>query len=132
VTTPLALLVASVVLSWVMVLTAGVLIPKGWTLPGLRLMFSNRDHMPEPTPLAARARRASENMLENMVLFVPLLLVAVIARGDPKLVQAGAWTFLVARLAYFPVYLAGILYLRTAAWFVGVVGMALLIASVLQ
>jgi len=81
--------------------------------------------MPDVSPAAGRAKRAAENMKENMGLFVPLLLAAVVGHGDAKLLVAGAWTFFVARV----VYLVGAQYLRTLVWCVGIFGMGLLIAS---
>jgi len=46
-------------------------------------------------------------------------------------VAIGAQIFFWARLAYFPVYLAGIKYLRTAVWTVGLIGLLLILAAVI-
>jgi len=45
--------------------------------------------------------------------------------GDPHLSDAGVCGLptVQARVIYWPIYLAGITYLRTAMWFVGVLGL---------
>jgi uncharacterized MAPEG superfamily protein len=89
----------------------------------------NRDAMPEPRAWVARGERAWRNMLENTVLFV-LVVFAYQSSGRVETLAAlGATIFFWARLAYWFVYLAGIVYLRTALWAVGVVGMVLIGAA---
>lgn len=122
-------LVSAAVLTWVMLLTASVLRTKSWTPQGLALGFGNRDALPPPTPLAGRADRAAKNTLENLVLFVAVLVAARFVDAPAVPVALGANVFLFARLAYFPLYLAGIRYLRTLAWGIGVVGLGLIAAA---
>ena len=43
----------------------------------------------------------------------------------------GATVFFWARLVYWPVYMAGIIYLRTAVWFVSIIGIAMIVWQVL-
>ena len=128
-TPDLRLLAYSAVLAWVMLITASSLRSRIWA--GLGLAFSNRDAMPPPTPVTARADRAAANMLENLVLFAVLLLAAHAAGVAPSRLELGAQLFFWARVAYFPAYLAGITYLRTAAWGVGVAGMAMILLATL-
>jgi uncharacterized MAPEG superfamily protein len=125
----LHLLAYSAVLTWVMVMTAATLRIRSWTWRGLRLALSNRSDVPEPSPLASRAERAARNMLENLVLFVAVVAAAHLAGAPPGDVAPGAHVFFWARLAYFPVYLAGITVLRTALWAAGVAGMAMIVAA---
>lgn len=114
-------LLASTALAWLMIMAAAELHTPTWTRAGFRLAFGNRDdELPEPSVLAGRAARASRNMLENMVLFVALFVAARSAGFDPT---AGAAIFFFSRLAYFPVYLAGIVYVRSALWGVSLVGL---------
>ncbi len=117
---------ASAGLAWLMIMTSSSLRLKEWTLAGMRLGFSNRESVPEPTPIAGRADRAAKNMLENMVLFIA---VFAAARAAGKSDTTGPAVFFFARLAYWLVYLAGIPYLRTALWLAGVVGILLLGAA---
>jgi uncharacterized MAPEG superfamily protein len=66
-------------------------------------------------------------MLENLVLFVALI-VAVGGR-EPARVELGATVFVIARVVYWPVYLAGIRGLRTVVWGVGVIGLAIIASA---
>ena len=51
--------------------------------------------------------------------------------GKAAQAATGATIFFWARLIFWPVYLAGIVYLRTAVWFVGVIGLILIIREAL-
>jgi uncharacterized MAPEG superfamily protein len=64
-----------------------------------------------------------------MVMFLALVLAAQIA-GKASQAALGATIFFWARLIYWPVYLAGIIYLRTAIWFVGIIGLALIVKEI--
>lgn len=122
------LLTYSAILTWVMIITASMIRSGG----NLAVAFGNRDNLTPPTPLAGRADRAARNMLENLVLFTALLMAASAAgHGGDSRVVLGARVFFFARLAYFPVYLAGITYVRTALWAAGVVGMGLVASAML-
>ena len=93
---------------------------------GLPKVAGNREGLPEFTGWAGRAARAHRNMLENLVLFAALVLVAVAAGRTNAMTLLGAQIFLYARLAYAVVYVAGIPWLRTAVWTVSVVGLAII------
>jgi uncharacterized MAPEG superfamily protein len=128
-TRDLRLLVYSAVLAWVMVITSSLLRTLWWR--GFGLAFGNRDDLPEPLPIAARADRAARNMLENLLIFAVLVVAAHLGGIEPSRLDLGAELFFWARLAYFPVYLAGIRYLRTALWSVGVAGLGAILATML-
>ncbi|MEZ4362463.1 MAG: MAPEG family protein [Kofleriaceae bacterium] len=113
-------LLYSTALTWLMIMTASLLHGKG----NVRLGISNRDDMPERSPLAARADRAAKNMLENMVLFVALI---VATSSNPERSALGPQIFFFARLAYWPTYLAGIKYVRSALWAIAIAGLVLMI-----
>ena len=119
-------------LTFLMVLVASTMKSKGWTPAGLKVAFGNRDDVPEPTPMAARADRAGKNMVENMVLFGSVLLAAHLANGNASRIALGAQVFFWARLAYWITYLAGVPYLRTALWAGGLVGMGIIGAAALS
>jgi uncharacterized MAPEG superfamily protein len=131
-TTPAYLLAASSVLYWAMVLFAGFVRFRGWTRDGMVIGFGNRDDLPEASPIAARSDRAARNMLENLVVFATLLLAAWIANVPEGRLVIPAHLFFWGRLAYFPTYVAGIAYLRTAFWAVGTVGMIMIAWAVLR
>ena len=92
---------------------------------GLVPLAGNREGMPEIKGWGGRAARAHRNMLENLVLFAALVLVAVLADKTNDKTLLGAQIFFWARVAYAAIYVAGIPWLRTGAWFVSVIGLAL-------
>ncbi|HXJ32929.1 MAG TPA: MAPEG family protein [Candidatus Eisenbacteria bacterium] len=89
---------------------------------GLAWGFGNRD-----TPLAVpawtgRAERAHANLVENLAPFAILVLVAHVAGKANATTALGAELFFWGRVAHAAIYSAGIVYLRTAAFFVGTAG----------
>jgi uncharacterized MAPEG superfamily protein len=117
------LLAWAVVLTFVQMLVAAT----GATLQvGLPMLAGNRENLPVFTGWAGRAQRAHRNMLENLVLFAALVLVAVVSQKTNSMTLLGAQLFIWARLGYALVYLAGIPLLRTAVWLVSVIGLLLI------
>jgi uncharacterized MAPEG superfamily protein len=98
---------------------------------GLPTLAGNREGLPEIKGWAGRARRAHLNMVENLVLFAALVLMAAVANKANATTAAGAALFFWARLAYAVIYLIGIPWLRTAAWFASVIGMAMIAGALL-
>lgn len=98
---------------------------------GLSTLAGNRENLPELTGWAGRARRAQLNMFETLPLFIALVLMAHIARRTDGISVLGEQVYLVARVAYLLIYLAGIAWLRTAVWGVSVLGMALIFVELL-
>jgi len=93
---------------------------------GLLSLIGNREGMPEIKGWGGRAARAYRNMVENLVLFAALVLVAAVANKSNDMTVLGAQIFLWARVAYAAVYVAGIPWLRTGVWTVSVVGLAMI------
>ena len=93
---------------------------------GLPMLAGNREGVPEIKGWGGRAARAHRNMLENLVLFAALVLVAVVAGKTNAMTLLGAQIFLYARIVYAPVYIAGMPWIRTAVWGVSVVGLAMI------
>ena len=96
------------------------------TQVGLPALAGNREGLPEIVGWPGRARRAHLNMIENLVLFAALVLIAAVAGKANATTAMGAMIFFWARLAYALIYLIGIPWLRTLAWLVGVIGMAMI------
>jgi uncharacterized MAPEG superfamily protein len=119
------LLAYSALLCWVMIMVAANLKTRG----KLAVAFSNHEAIPEPSPIAGRADRAAKNMLENMVLFTALVAAARLGNGDADRIILGARIFFWARVAYFPIYLAGITHIRTAVWAASIAGMAIVFSA---
>jgi uncharacterized MAPEG superfamily protein len=119
-------------LLWAVALTfAQMLIAvSGATLQvGLPALAGNREGLAECKGWAGRAARAHRNMLENLVLFAALVLIAVVAGKTNSTTLLGAQLFFWARLVHAGVYLAGIPWLRTLVWTVSVVGLILIFSQ---
>ena len=127
----LTLLVYTTVLTFVAILLGAFLRNREWTAEGMQAGLSNRDSLPEATPLGGRAERAAANSVEALLLFVPLALVAHIAGKDVEALL-GAQIFFWARVAYLPIYLVGVIYLRSLVWMIGVVGLAMMVLALLS
>jgi uncharacterized MAPEG superfamily protein len=122
-TPELIYLVWSAVLTFVLMLIA----VSGATLQvGLPTLAGNREDMPDMTSWAGRAERAHSNMLENLVLFAILVLVAQAAGVRNAMTVLGAQLFFWGRVGHAVLYIAGIPWARTAAWVVSVVGLILI------
>ena len=121
----LELIVYNTVLTFVAIMAGAFLRNREWTLEGVKFGLSNRADLPEPTPLGGRAERAARNAIEAAVLFTPLALTAQVS-GQAAAALLGAQIFVWARVVYLPVYWAGIPYLRSGVWIVGVVGLAMM------
>lgn len=127
-TPELMYLVWSVALMFVLVLIA----VSGATLQvGLPTLADNRDNVPKLEGWAGRAERAHLNLLENIVLFAILVLVAHVARRTNAMTLLGAQLFFWGRVAHAAFYIAGIAWLRTAAWGVAVIGLILIFLQLL-
>ena len=121
-------------LLWAVALTFAqmLLAVSGATLQvGLPALAGNREGLPAFTGWAGRANRAHHNMLESLVLFAALVLIAVVSGRTNSTTLLGAQLFVWARLAYAVVYVAGIPWLRTLVWLVSVVGMILIFSQLL-
>lgn len=119
----LTLLVWAVALAFIQV----VVVAQGATMQvGLPMLAGNRDNMPAMQGWVGRAQRAHHNLIENLVLFAVLVLVAVVAGKTNAMTLLAAQIFFWARVAYAVVYYAGVPWLRTALWGVSVVGMVMI------
>ena len=101
-----------------------------WTKEGRDVGLGNRADLKEATPMGGRAERAAKNSIEAAVFFVPLALIANAAGLDNEVMQ-GAQVAFWARIAYVPVYIAGIKYLRSLIWIGGVVGYGMMVSHLL-
>jgi|SRR6201996_9011100 uncharacterized MAPEG superfamily protein len=98
---------------------------------GVPALAGNREHLPPIEGWAGRAQRAHRNMLENLILFAALVLVAQIANKTNAMTALGAQLFFWARLVYVPVYIIGIPWARTGVWALSVVGLVLIFGQLI-
>ncbi|MEO7062778.1 MAG: MAPEG family protein [Dokdonella sp.] len=116
----LKVLTWSIILGLVHVLIAAALSTRQ---RGLTWNVGARNGAPRPlTGVAARVDRASRNFLETFAFFAAAVLAVVIAQKTSPATALGAQIYFWARLAYLPVYAAGIPYLRTLIWAVSLWG----------
>jgi len=121
-------LLFSTILTFVQVLVAAALANQAVGLPALA---GNREGLGELTGAAGRAKRAHLNMIENMVLFTALVLIAAVSGKANATTAMGAMIFFWARVAHAIIYVAGLPWLRTLAWAVSVIGMVMIAVQLL-
>ncbi len=124
----LTLVVWSVALTLILVLVAVL----GATQQlGLKVLAGNRQDLADCTGWVGRAQRAHRNMLENLVLFAVLILVAQITGKLNAMTALGAQIFFWARVAHAVVYIAGVMWIRTLAWIASMAGLVLIFLQVI-
>jgi uncharacterized MAPEG superfamily protein len=124
----LQIVLCMTVLTFIAIMLGAILRNREWTLDGMKVGLSNRDNLPEATPMGARAERAAANTKESFILFLALALTAHLA-GFGEQAALGAEVFIWARLVYLPVYILGIPYLRTVVWGVGLAGLVMMLLA---
>ncbi|MFW7267983.1 MAPEG family protein [Gluconacetobacter sp. Hr-1-5] len=97
---------------------------------GQAALIGNREGIPEPTGAAGRGLRAHRNLVENLLPFAIVVLIARAAGISNAMTVLGAWLFLGARVIHAGCYIAGITGIRTLAWLTGVAGIILIIAQI--
>ncbi|HEX3422189.1 MAG TPA: MAPEG family protein [Sphingomicrobium sp.] len=80
-----------------------------------------------PTPITGRMVRAQANFEETFPIAIVALLGVVIAGKTSASTALGGWIWLAARVAYIPLYAAGVPIVRTLTWAVSIVGLAMVI-----
>ena len=98
---------------------------------GLLPLVGNRENLPALEGWAGRAQRAHRNMLESLIVFAALVLVAQSAGKTNVATALGAQLFFWSRVAYAPVYVTGIPWLRTGLWGVSCVGLLQILLQLL-
>ena len=100
---------------------------------GLPYNISSRD-LPPPsiTLITARLQRAFGNFRETFVYFaVAVLVVTTMVKNNPAS-ALGAQLYFWSRVAYVPVYAAGIPVLRTLIWAASIVGLVMVLGVALR
>ncbi|MFP7722712.1 MAPEG family protein [Lysobacter sp. A3-1-A15] len=123
----LQMLAWSVVLGLVHLLLDGALKTRQ---RGLKWNVGARDAVVPPLDgVAARVNRAWLNFMETFPFFAAAVLAVVAAgRGDAD-TALGAQLYFWARVAYIPLYAAGVPYLRSVAWAVSLWGIIKLVSA---
>lgn len=109
-------------------LDAAILLPSEDMMDRLK----GRDKPVEPSVLAKRARRATENLKENLPIFITLgLLALIVPAADMDQAILGAQIFVLARAAYVVAYLIAVPFLRSAVYMVSLAGLAVMVLGLL-
>ncbi len=97
---------------------------------GYRWTASPRDGEVEPLRgVAGRLDRALRNFAETFPLFAAAVLAAHVSDAHGALTEWGARLYFWARVAYVPLYAAGIPLIRSLVWNVATIGIVLLVAA---
>jgi uncharacterized MAPEG superfamily protein len=95
---------------------------------GAKWNMGARDEAQPPlNPLAGRLQRAQANFLETLPIAIIALLGVVVANRTSASTVLGGWIWLGARIVYLPLYAAGIPVIRTLAFAVSLVGLAMVL-----
>jgi uncharacterized MAPEG superfamily protein len=98
---------------------------------GLMPLIGDRENLPAFEGWAGRAQRSHRNMLKSLTIFAALVLVAQVAGKSNATTALGAQLFFWSRLAYAPVYVIGIPWLRTGVWGVSFAGLLQILSQLL-
>lgn len=83
--------------------------------------------LPPPTPLTGRTLRAQANFEETFPIAIVALLGVVLANRTSATTALGGWIWLGARIAYLPLYAAGVPVIRTIVFVISMVGLAMVL-----
>lgn len=128
-TTDLKMLLATTILAAFHYLPYAVAFIRHW---GLSYAASNRADLKPLPDWAMRAQAAHCNMTENFSHFAVLVLLVHALGANNQLTAVGTMLFFYGRLVYLFVYTLGLPWIRSLAYFVGVVGEILMIVQLVK
>ncbi len=128
-TTDLWMLTASAALCALLFIPYGIAQTFVWGVP---VSVGNREATPLLPAWAERGLRAHRNMLENFPHFATLVIVSHLIGATNDATALGASMFFWARMVHATVYIAGVRFLRTVAFFVGLAGEGIILGQLIR
>ncbi len=125
------------VLGWSVVLLIVHILVQGLSLDlagdlGVKYLLGPRDQQRvSKSIVAGRLLRALRNMLETYPAFVALALALAVTGKTGGLGAIGALTWILARVAYMILYVAGVPVLRSIVWFVSIIALLLMVVRLM-
>jgi len=98
----------------------------GFLVNGLKGAVGSRDDEVLTSGIGGRFERAYYNMLETFPVFVALVLTVHVSESWDTTSALAVQLYFWARVAYIPLYVSGIPFLRSIAWVVSMVGIVML------
>ena len=89
-----------------------------------------RDEESPISGVPARLQRAFTNYMESFPLFVAAMLAAVLLDKTGQLTEIGGYVYLAGRVAFIPLYAAGVRNIRTYAWVIASTGLLMVAAAI--
>ncbi len=124
------------ILGWTLVLAiVQIFLPAGFRNreTGIAFNAGPRDEQGPPVgKVTGRLQRAEKNLFESLPLFAAALLIAHVAHRDGALTLWGAWTYLIMRIVYVPLYAFGVPMVRSVAWMLSLLGLAMVLIAILR
>lgn len=129
-TTDLTVLVLAVLLAFIQLALYSV---AGNIAFGPRYTLGPRDTAPDwaAAPIAARLRRAYENLLETLPLFAIAVLIAHVSGTASAVTAVASQVYLGARIVYIPCYVSGIPVVRSLVWSVAALAILVILGEIL-
>jgi uncharacterized MAPEG superfamily protein len=122
-------------LAWSVLLLIAHIAVQGAFVAPLRGMVWNAGPRDEGQPplgkYPGRAQRALENFKETYPAFIALALALSFTGKTDGNGALGAWLWFAARIAYLPLYLLGVPWLRTLAYGASLAGLVMMVARLL-
>jgi uncharacterized MAPEG superfamily protein len=94
-------------------------------------MGARDEELPPPSPIVGRLARAQANFFETFPIAAAAILIVVLASLNDLWTSVGAMLWLAARIVYLPLYAFGVPVVRTLAFLVSVVGIAMILRPAL-
>ncbi|MEM7781334.1 MAG: MAPEG family protein [Pseudomonadota bacterium] len=89
---------------------------------GLKWGLGSRDEPREKSARQERFGRTVQNQMEAMLIFIPLMAVALYAGKAGELTSTASWCMIIGRSIFVASYIAGIFAVRSVGYAIGLIG----------